>query len=139
MVDGSEDESAYMSSEGSQRGLYTEDGVYGVYDSPSGRPMKPLEYVPSPLQKQPSVYAERGQRRTPPPHVEATTPSSETRAPYKRTRLSEAYDHDITLPASQKALGDDMGESKLGSFLLHRLVVFQSSALRSNSLLKFES
>lgn len=106
-VDGREDDSAYMSSEGSQRGVYTEEGGYGAYDSPSGRPMKPFEYAPPVLPKHMSIYAERGQRPSP-SHIETATMSSVSRAPYKRTRLSEVYDSG--LPTSQA--NADKGESR---------------------------
>lgn len=101
-VYGREDDSAYMSSEGSQRGVYTEEGGYGVFDSPSERPMKLFEYAPPPLAKHMSIYAERGQRPSP-SNIEGATMSSDSRAPYKRTRLSEVYD------SSQKT---DEGESR---------------------------
>ena len=110
----SEDESVYMSSEGSQRGASMDDIGSGLFDSPAGRSisMMPGELASSACQGYPSAHAEMRQR-TFAWNVEAAVPRDRIRTLVEIKRRRETHDHSMAVQASRGAVDADIGERAL--------------------------
>ncbi|CAM9348494.1 unnamed protein product [Ascophyllum nodosum] len=106
-----EDESVYMSSEGSQRGASMDDIGSGLFDSPAGRSisMMPGELASSACQGYPSAHAEMRQR-TFAWNVEAAVPRDRIRTLVEIKRRRETHDHSMAVQASRGAVDADIDE-----------------------------